>query len=97
MKWLKDAKEGIVVAGGNGPGNSLTQLSHPQAVTVDQLGQIYVVDQNNRVMRWCKGDREGTIVVGGNGKGQQPNQLDYPIGLSFDRQGNLYVAHVNIF
>ncbi len=60
---------------------------------VDQLGQIYVADQeNNRVMRWCKGDREGTIVVGGNGKGQQPNQLNHPIGLSFDRQGNIYVS-----
>jgi hypothetical protein len=23
MKWIKDAKEGIVVAGGNGQGNSL--------------------------------------------------------------------------
>jgi DNA-binding beta-propeller fold protein YncE len=93
MKWLKDAKEGIVVAGGNGQGNSLTQLSYPRGVIVDQLGQIYVADGgNDRVVRWCKGAKEGTIVVGGNGKGEQSNQLNTPRGLSFDRQGNLYVV-----
>jgi hypothetical protein len=51
MKWLKDAKEGMGVAGGNLYGNSLTQMSYPQRVIVDQLGQIYVADQiNDRVM-----------------------------------------------
>jgi sugar lactone lactonase YvrE len=68
-------------------------LSRPQGVIVDQLGQIYVADDDNhRVMRWCKGAKEGTIVVGGNGKGEQSNQFSGPTGLSFDRQGNLYVA-----
>jgi DNA-binding beta-propeller fold protein YncE len=93
MKWLKDAKEGIVVAGGNGQGNSLTQLSYPRGVIVDQLGQIYVADGgNDRVVRWCKGAKEGTIVVGGNGKEEQSNQFNYPTDLSFDRQGNFYVV-----
>ncbi len=32
MKWKKDAEEGVVVAGGNGMGDSLTQLSSPQGV-----------------------------------------------------------------
>ena len=97
MKWLKDAKEGIIVAGGNGEGNSLTQLSYPAGVIVDQLGQIYVADQDNhRVMRWCKGAKEGTIVVGGNGGGQTIKSVHYPQGLSFDRQGNLYVADCGI-
>ena len=44
MKWMKGAKEGIVVAGGQGQGNSLTQLSHPQGVIVDDLGNVYVAD-----------------------------------------------------
>jgi DNA-binding beta-propeller fold protein YncE len=96
MKWLKDAKEGIVVAGGNGKGNSLTQLSHPYGVILDEFGQIYVADKgNDRVMRWCEGAKEGTIVVGGNGRGQQSNQLNQPRGLLFDQQGNLYVADLN--
>jgi sugar lactone lactonase YvrE len=81
------------MAGGNGQGNNLTQLSSPSGVIVDPLGQIYVADwDNDRVMRWCKGAKEGTIVVGGNGRGEQTNQFHGPAGLSFDRQGNLYVT-----
>jgi sugar lactone lactonase YvrE len=93
MKWMKGAKEGIVVAGGQGQGNHLTQLSHPQGVIVDHLGHVYVVDcHNHRIMRWCLGSAEGSIVVGGNGPGQQPYPLHGPVGLSFDRQGNLYAV-----
>jgi hypothetical protein len=51
MKWIKDAKERIVVAGGNGQGDCLTELSEPQRVIFDHLGQIYVADSgNHRVM-----------------------------------------------
>jgi DNA-binding beta-propeller fold protein YncE len=93
MKWLKGAKEGIVVAGGQGQGNGLRQLSYPHGIIVDQLGSIYVADcWNHRVMRWLKGAKEGTIVVGGNGQGEQPNQFGCPVDLSFDRQNNLYVV-----
>ncbi|CAF1167673.1 unnamed protein product [Adineta steineri] len=93
MKWKKDAKEGIIVAGGNGPGNSLKQLYNPQGVIVDHLGQTYVADlRNDRVMRWSEGKQEGEIVVGRNGQGNQSNQLNGPIGLSFDNEENLYVA-----
>ncbi|CAF4371304.1 unnamed protein product, partial [Adineta steineri] len=81
------------VAGGNGEGNSLKQLSYPRGVIVDHLGQIYVADcWNHRVMRWCEGDKKGEIVAGGNGGGNQSNQLDYPTSLSFDNEENLYVA-----
>jgi sugar lactone lactonase YvrE len=94
MKWIRHARKGIVVAGGNGQGHSWKQLSKPQKVFVDQLGQIYVVDcGNHRVMRWPKEGKEGRIVVGGrNGKGAQSNQFNGPKGLAFDRDGNLYVA-----
>ncbi|CAF4103647.1 unnamed protein product [Adineta steineri] len=93
MKWRKDATEGIVVAGGNGQGENLNQLSSPHGVIVDDLGQIYVADcWNDRVMRWCEGKKEGEIIVGGNGEGKQSNQLNRPHGLSFDDEGNLYVA-----
>ena len=93
MKWVKGAKEGIVVAGGQGQGNNLTQLFYPQGVIVDRWGNVYVADcSNHRIMRWSPGSSEGSIVVGGNGLGQQSNQLNYPAGISFDRQGNLYVV-----
>jgi DNA-binding beta-propeller fold protein YncE len=96
MKWMKGAKEGIVVAGSQGEGNGLTQLSNPHGVVVDQLDTVYVADYgNHRVMRWSKGATEGSVIVGGNGKGGGANQLNCPWNLSFDRQGNLYVADMD--
>ncbi|CAF3289409.1 unnamed protein product [Rotaria socialis] len=94
MKWNKGAKEGFVVAGGQGQGNALTQLSYPNGIFVDTLGTLYVADsENHRVMRWTQGDKkQGTVIVGGNGVGEGANQFSAPIGLSFDRQGNLYVG-----
>ncbi|CAF4785836.1 unnamed protein product, partial [Rotaria sp. Silwood2] len=87
------AKEGIVVAGGQGEGNALTHLYYPNGLFVDTLGTIYVADsENHRVMRWPKGAKQGTVIVGGNGEGKRANQFNYPDDLSFDRQGNLYVA-----
>ncbi|CAF4719310.1 unnamed protein product, partial [Rotaria socialis] len=85
---------GIVVAGGQGQGNALTQLFRPEGIFVDTLGTLYVADSwNDRVMRWTQGDKkEGTVVVGGNGSGAGANQFNFPVGLSFDRRGNLYVA-----
>ncbi|CAF3989233.1 unnamed protein product [Rotaria sordida] len=93
MKWEEGAKQGIVVAGGQGEGNSLTQLSSPAGVVVDQLGTVYVAEYgNHRIMRWPKGATQGSIIVGENGQGAQSNQLFFPYGLSFDRHGNLYVV-----
>ncbi|CAF5179824.1 unnamed protein product, partial [Rotaria sp. Silwood1] len=90
------AKQGIVVAGGQGKGNGLTQLSRPEGVVVDQLGTVYVADRwNDRIMRWPKGATHGNVIVGGNGAGGQSNQLNGPFGLSFDRDGNLYVVEHN--
>ncbi|CAF1599966.1 unnamed protein product [Didymodactylos carnosus] len=92
MKWVEGAKQGIVVAGGQGQGNGLTQLSYPRGVVVDQLGTVYVAEEgNDRIMRWPKGATQGSVIVGGNGGGGQLNQLYWPIGLSFDRHGNLCV------
>ncbi|CAF5099505.1 unnamed protein product [Rotaria sp. Silwood1] len=93
MKWMGGAKQGIVVAGGQGQGNDLTQLSSPQGVVVDQFGTVYVADGwNNRIMRWPKGATQGSVIVGRNGSGGQSSQLNGPVGLSFDRHGNLYVV-----
>ncbi|CAF5104029.1 unnamed protein product, partial [Rotaria sp. Silwood1] len=86
-------KEGIIVAGGQGQGNDLTQLSSFQGVVVDQLGTVYVADLgNDRIMRWPKGATQGSGIVGGNCSGGQSNQLNGPVSLSFDRRGNLYVV-----
>ncbi|CAF3917916.1 unnamed protein product [Rotaria sp. Silwood1] len=93
MKWVEGAKQGIIVAGDQGQGNGLTQLSCPRGVVVDQLGTVYVADAgNHRIMLWPNGAKQGSVIFGGNGAGGQSNQLIVPIGLSFDRHGNLYVV-----
>ncbi|CAF2053168.1 unnamed protein product, partial [Rotaria magnacalcarata] len=90
------AKEGIVVAGGQGGGSALTQLNYPVGIFVDALGTLYVADsRNHRVMRWAQGAKQGTVIVGGNDQGAGANQFNTPIGLSFDRHGNLYVGDWN--
>ncbi|CAF1284991.1 unnamed protein product, partial [Rotaria magnacalcarata] len=97
IKWNKGAKEGSVVAGGQGQGSALTQLENPEGIFVDALGTLYVADSgNHRVMRWTQGDKkQGTVIVGGNGRGAGANQFNFPTGLSFDRHGDLYVVDSN--
>ncbi|CAF4028767.1 unnamed protein product, partial [Adineta steineri] len=90
MKWIKDAKEGRILAGGHGQGRDLKQLYCPAGVIVDRWDQVYVADcGNHRIMRWCEGKEEGEIIVGGDGDG---DQLNVPMGLSFDDKGNIYVT-----
>ena len=45
MKWMKDAKEGMIVAGGTG--EQAHQLSGPTDFLFDAQGDLYVVDCNN--------------------------------------------------
>ena len=76
-KWVEGAKQAIVVAGGRGQENGLTQLYDPQGIVVDQLNTVYVADQgNNRIMRWLKGATHESVIVGGNRRGEQANQLN---------------------
>ncbi|CAF0876452.1 unnamed protein product [Adineta steineri] len=84
--------EGIVVAGGNGQGNQLNQLSFPNFIFVDEDQSVYVSDSsNNRVMKWKKGAKEGQIVAGGNGYGENLNQLSLSEGVVVDDFGQIYV------
>ncbi|CAF3167676.1 unnamed protein product, partial [Rotaria sp. Silwood2] len=79
MKWVEGSKQGIVVAGGQGEGNGLTQLYSPRGIVVDQLGTVYVADdENDRIMRWPKGATQGSVIVGRNGRGRLSNQLNQP-------------------
>ncbi|CAF1280082.1 unnamed protein product [Adineta steineri] len=85
--------EGIVVAGGNGYGYHLNQLSYPTFIFVDEDQSVYVSDtDNHRVMKWRKDAKVGTIVAGGNGKGRNLHQLSSPHGVVVDDLGQIYVA-----
>ena len=92
MKWRKDAKEGVIVAGGNGDGDNPNQLFEPCELFVDKDRQIYVAETHNqRIMRWTEGAKEGEIIIGRNEWGQNLNELPHLNYLIFDVEGNLYV------
>ena len=94
VKWSPGASTGELVAGGNGRGSALNQLSHPQGVvSVSAIGSILVADENNhRVVKWNPGAPTGEVVAGRNGPGAALNQLNKPVGLSVDADGNFFVC-----
>ncbi|CAF4244139.1 unnamed protein product, partial [Rotaria sp. Silwood2] len=92
-RYRMGESRGIVVAGGNGQGNRLDQLSHPAYVFVDRYHSVYVSDySNHRVMKWMKGAKQGIVVAGGQGQGNSLTQLSNPGGVVVDQSGTVYVA-----
>ena len=92
-RWKIGDENGIVVAGGNGQGNRLNQLSNPRHIFVDQDHSVYVCDSNNhRVVKWAECSKEGIIVAGGQGAGSNLTQLNTPCGVVVDQLGAVYVA-----
>ncbi|CAF1394607.1 unnamed protein product, partial [Rotaria sordida] len=86
-------KNGTIVAGGNGRGDGLNQLSWPNYIFVNQQQTVYVSDyHNHRVMKWNKGAKEGIPVAGGQGQGNALTQMSSPQGLFVDTLGTIYVA-----
>jgi sugar lactone lactonase YvrE len=92
-RYRRGESEATVVAGGNGSGNRLDQLSYPTYVFVDGDHSVYVSDWgNHRVMKWVEGAKEGIVVAGGRGQGNGLTQLSNPLGVVFDQLGTVYVA-----
>jgi sugar lactone lactonase YvrE len=93
VRWEQGAAEGIVVAGGKGPGARSDQLHYPRGVAVDESGALLVADTfNHRVMRWVRGAKRGELVAGGCGQGCRVNQLSQPNCIAVDGSGALYIA-----
>ncbi|CAF4407535.1 unnamed protein product, partial [Adineta steineri] len=91
---------GITVAGGNGAGTNLNQLSRPSGVWVTRNGQtLYIADSNNnRVMRWNLGDTQGSVVAGSASgvAGKTNTLLSYPGDVALDpTETYLYVSDYN--
>ncbi|CAF1412708.1 unnamed protein product [Rotaria sp. Silwood1] len=85
--------KGTVVAGGNGEGNRLDQLSEPHYVFVDRDHSVYVSDYwNHRVMKWEEGAKQGVVVAGGQGKGNSLTQMNEPEGVLVDQLGTVHVT-----
>jgi hypothetical protein len=53
MRWPKGAKQGTVIAGGNGEGTGANQFDGLEGLSFDQHGNLYVADvRNDRVQRF---------------------------------------------
>ena len=95
-KFPAGSSTGITVAGGQGWGSALNQLSSATGIVADLSGNIYVCDtDNDRVQKWAPGATSGITVAGGNGHGSGANQLANPLGVFADSYGNIYVADYN--
>ena len=92
-RWRRGEKTGIVVAGGNGQGKQLNQLSWPTYLFIDESYSIYIADcWNHRVVKWFKDAKEGILVAGGHGQGNRLRQFSYPNGIFVDQVGQIYIA-----
>jgi sugar lactone lactonase YvrE len=92
-RYRRGESEGTVVAGGNGRGNRIDQLSSPRYVFVDRDHSVFVSDYgNHRVMKWVEGAKQGIVVAGGHGQGNGLAQLSNPSGVVVDQLGTVYVA-----
>ena len=79
-------KYGVTVAGGNGQGAGISQLSRPDRLFLDNNKFLYIVEPgNSRVTTQKLGNIVGQIVAGGNGRGNRDDQLSEPYCIVVDR------------
>ncbi len=91
-KWTRGATSGIVVAGGNGPGEAANQLNEPSDVFVDKDGNMYIADQlNDRIQKWAPGATSGITVAGDNSHVQVIQSLSFPSAVMV-RNGYIYIC-----
>ncbi|CAM4873896.1 unnamed protein product [Rotaria socialis] len=90
-KWVLD---GVTVAGGNGVGIRMNQLSVPLGLCIDGNQTVYIADySNHRIMEWKYGVTAGRVVAGGKGGGNRTDQLSYPVHVIIDRgRNNLIIS-----
>ena len=86
VEWKIGAIHGTVIAGSQGQGNRLDQLSGPTDVLIDkETNSLFIADQRNRrVVRWSRreGTTQGELII---------DNIDC-FGLAMDHQRYLYVS-----
>jgi len=97
----------ITTLAGNGTGGysgdnaiaTAAQLQEPYEITLDQAGNLYIVDTLNNVIRKVDTQQMITTIAGNNTKGYTGDgglatqaQLDWPRGIAVDLNGNVYIA-----
>lgn len=95
------AGTGVVGFSGDGGPATRAQLAVPEAIAVDDSGNLYIADATNHRIR--KVDPAGTITsiagngtpgFAGDGGPAAAAELDLPQGVALDRSGSLYIGDV---
>ncbi|CAF1517125.1 unnamed protein product [Adineta ricciae] len=88
-KKTKFQQQGKVIAGGNGQGNKLNQLSNPFGIFIDENKTIFIAEfSNHRILKCESNEKQGQIVAGGNGEGRRLDQLYLPTDVIVDQQNH---------
>ncbi|CAF4214896.1 unnamed protein product, partial [Adineta steineri] len=88
-KWKQNA---ITVVGGNGQGQKLNQLNHPNGIFIDKNKNIFIADSyNHRIIEWKYNESKGQIIAGRNKQENRMDQLNYPKDVIVDQQNHLII------
>jgi sugar lactone lactonase YvrE len=93
VKW--QSQSSVVVAGGNGAGNSPNQLNDPVGLYFDEPNNdLYISNYlGHSIMKWKIGETQGTFIAGIVGQnGPSSTQLNHPSTVELDKNGNIYIA-----
>ena len=94
-KHTRWSQNGVIVAGGNGYGNAVNQLSFPYGLDIDDDNQSIVIADwlNHRIIEWETGASNGKVVAGGRVQGDRLRELDCPSDVLIDKETNsLFIA-----
>ena len=89
------SQNGVRVAGGNGCGNAVNQLSFSYGFDIDDDNQSIVIADfgNHRIVEWKMGASNGKVIAGGQGEGNRLDQLNHPTDVLIDKETNsLFIA-----
>ncbi|CAF4646845.1 unnamed protein product [Rotaria sp. Silwood1] len=96
-EWDQCSSSGVVVAGSNTSASGSTSIlfNHPEDVTFDKNGYMYVPDtDNDRVQRFPSGSNNGTTVAGTGTAANTLTGLNKPQAVAVDSSSNIYIADV---
>ncbi|CAF3224383.1 unnamed protein product [Rotaria socialis] len=81
------ANNGVTVAGGNGSGNTINQISSPHGFFIDDDQTMVIADfRNHRIVQWKMNDTNGQVVAGGHGRGNLLHQLNQPTDVLIEKE-----------
>ena len=84
------SQKGVTVAGENGYGNAINQLSYPCGLDIDDDNQSIVIADywNHRIVEWKMGASHGKVIAGGQSQGNRLHQLYGPTDVLIDNETN---------